>query len=154
MRLPIASRSHVKRNASTQELRRRVAQDLERIPMKALRSDPKERYATVIGLLNDVRRSMSNLPIKARPPSRLYSFQKFFRRNRLAVVAASATILAFVSQPSSAPIMPPWHDKPVRRKENYEFILTNSVQRLRNQNAWRSKGRRKPKNAHTSLICN
>ena len=83
-----------KRNASTQELQRRVAQDLERIPMKALQSDPKERYATVIGLLNDVRRSMSNLPIKARPPSRLYSFQKFFRRNRLAVVAASATILA------------------------------------------------------------
>lgn len=83
-----------KRNASTQELQRQVAQDLERIPMKALQSDPKERYATVIGLLNDVRRSMSNLPIKARPPSRLYSFQKFFRRNRLAVVAASATILA------------------------------------------------------------
>lgn len=83
-----------KRNASTQELQRRVAQDLERIPMKALQSDPKERYATVIGLLNDVRRSMSNLPIKARAPSRLYSFQKFFRRNRLAVVAASGTILA------------------------------------------------------------
>ncbi|MDB4498484.1 serine/threonine-protein kinase [bacterium] len=83
-----------KRNASTQELQRRVAQDLERIPMKALQSDPKERYATVIELLNDVRRSMSNLPIKARPPSRLYSFQKFFGRNRLAVVAASATILA------------------------------------------------------------
>ncbi|MCH1419237.1 MAG: protein kinase [Akkermansiaceae bacterium] len=83
-----------KRNASTQELQRQVARDLEHIPMKALQSDPKERYATVIGLLNDVRRSMSNLPIKARPPSRLYSFQKFFRRNRLAVVAASATILA------------------------------------------------------------
>lgn len=83
------------RNSSTQELQRRVAQDLERIPMKALQSDPKERYATVIGLLNDVRRSMSNLPIKARPPSRLYTFQKFFRRNRLAMIAALTTLLAF-----------------------------------------------------------
>ena len=82
------------RNSSVQELQRRVARDLEQIPMKALQFDPKERYATVIGLLDDVRRSMSNLPIKARPPSRLYSFQKFFRRNRLAVVAASGTILA------------------------------------------------------------
>ncbi len=85
-----------KRNLSTQELRRRVAQDLERIPMKALRSDPKERYATVIGLLNDVRRSMSNLPIEARPPSKLYTFQKFFRRNRLAMVAALTALLAFL----------------------------------------------------------
>lgn len=85
-----------KRNLSTQELRRRIAQDLERIPMKALRSDPKERYATVIGLLNDVRRSMSNLPIEARTPSRLYTFQKFFLRNRLGVIAASAVLSAFL----------------------------------------------------------
>ena len=85
-----------KRNSGTQELLRRIAHDLERIPMKALQFDPAKRYPTVIGLLNDVRRSMSNLPIKARPPSRLYTFQKFFRRNRVAVIAASATLFAFL----------------------------------------------------------
>lgn len=85
-----------KRNSSTQELQRRITQDLGRIPMKALQSDPKERYATVIELINDVRRSMSNLPIQARSPSKLYTFQKFFRRNRLRMVAALTALLAIL----------------------------------------------------------
>lgn len=83
------------RNSGTQEIQRRISKDLEAIPMKALRNNPTERYATVIELLNDIRRSMSNLPIQARPQSKLYSFQKFFRRNRVAVVAASIIVFSF-----------------------------------------------------------
>jgi serine/threonine protein kinase len=143
-----------KRNASTQELQRQVAQDLERIPMKALQSDPKERYATVIGLLNDVRRSMSNLPIKARPPSRLYSFQKFFRRNRLAVVAASATILAVCF----SALFSAHHASLARQAREKERELRIHSDKLsaeaKESERLAIEGQRKLKNAHTSLICN
>ncbi len=144
MRLPIASRSHVKRNASTQELRRRVAQDLERIPMKALRSDPKERYATVIGLLNDVRRSMSNLPIEARPPSRLYTFPKVFSAKPAWRSWRPRQLLLAVSylSPLQLPIRPRWRDKPVEKERELRLHADKlSALRLRNQNAWRSKGK-------------
>jgi hypothetical protein len=58
--------------------------------MKCLEKDRSRRYATANGLATDVRRHLSNEPVVARPPSRLYRFQKVIGRNKLLCGAISA----------------------------------------------------------------
>src|SRR5438552_458120 len=59
--------------------------------MKCLEKDRARRYETASGLARDIERHLTNEPVVARPPSRLYRLQKLVRRNKLAV-ASSAVI--------------------------------------------------------------
>jgi WD40 repeat protein/serine/threonine protein kinase len=70
--------------------------DLDWIVMKALEKDRTRRYDTANDLAMDVQRHLSDEPILARPPSRLYRFQKLVRRNKLAAIAAGAVAAALV----------------------------------------------------------
>jgi serine/threonine protein kinase len=70
--------------------------DLDWIVMKALEKDRARRYETANGLAMDVQRYLSNEPVVARPPSKLYRFQKMARRNKLAFAAASAVAAALM----------------------------------------------------------
>jgi len=45
--------------------------------MKALEKDRARRYETANGLAMDVQRYLSNEPVVARPPSKLYRLQKW-----------------------------------------------------------------------------
>ena len=67
--------------------------DLDWIAMKALEKDRRRRYDTPNELLADVQRYLRDEPIMAKPPSRLYRFQKMVRRNKLAY-AATITVTA------------------------------------------------------------
>src|SRR5438445_1213690 len=71
--------------------------DLDWIVMKALEKDRARRYETANGLAMDVQRYLSNEPVVARPPSKLYRFQKMARRNKLAFAAGAAVLLALVA---------------------------------------------------------
>jgi eukaryotic-like serine/threonine-protein kinase len=68
--------------------------DLDWIVMKALEKDRTRRYETANGLAMDVQRHLNDEPIVARPPSRLYEFQKTVRRHKFGFAAAAAVILA------------------------------------------------------------
>jgi len=68
--------------------------DLDWIVMKALEKDRKRRYETANGLAMDIERYLGNEPVIARPPSRLYRFQKLVRRNKIVFVAAGAVAIA------------------------------------------------------------
>jgi serine/threonine protein kinase len=68
--------------------------DLDWIVMKALEKDRRRRYATANGLAFDIQRYLNNEPVLARPPSRLYRFQKLVRRNK--VVFAAVTMVALI----------------------------------------------------------
>jgi serine/threonine protein kinase len=70
--------------------------DLDWIVMKALEKDRTRRYETANGLAADVVRYLANEPIMARPPSNLYRFQKFARRNKTVLTAVSAALAALV----------------------------------------------------------
>ena len=67
--------------------------DLDWIVMKALEKDRTRRYATANGLAADIQRHLSNEPVTARPPSRMYEFQKTVRRHKFGFAAAAALIL-------------------------------------------------------------
>jgi len=71
--------------------------DLDWIVMKALEKDRNRRYQTANALAMDVQRYLNNEPVLARPPSRLYRFQKLVRRNRAVFVSVAAVSLALVA---------------------------------------------------------
>ena len=56
--------------------------------MKALEKDRRRRYETANGLAMDIQRHLDNEPVVARPPSRVYRFQKLVRRNKVIFVSA------------------------------------------------------------------
>src|SRR5450756_985144 len=70
--------------------------DLDWIVMKALEKDRRPRYETANGLAMDVQRYLNNEPVMARPPSRLYRFQKLVRRNRVVFAAVAAVTVALL----------------------------------------------------------
>ena len=70
--------------------------DLDWIVMRALEKDRRRRYETANGLAMDILRYLSNEPVMARPPSRLYRFRKLVRRNRVVFAAGGAVAVALV----------------------------------------------------------
>ena len=80
------------RKTESVRLIRAVRGDLDWIVMKALEKDRTRRYETANGLALDVKRFLNNETVLARPPSRLYKFQKTVLRNKL--VFAGAGIVA------------------------------------------------------------
>ena len=63
--------------------------ELDWIVMKALEKDRNRRYETANGLAADVERYLNDEPVQACPPSALYRFRKFARRNKAAVAMAT-----------------------------------------------------------------
>jgi len=76
------------RGASVEKLRRVLRGDLDTILAKALKKDPRERYASVAAFADDLRRYLKCEPIEARPDTLMYRAGKFVRRNRGAVIIA------------------------------------------------------------------
>src|SRR5207302_3188409 len=70
--------------------------DLDWIVMKALEKDRARRYETANSLASDIQRYLADEPVVARPPSKLYRFQKLARRNKLAFAAAGAVAAALI----------------------------------------------------------
>ena len=64
--------------------------------MKCLEKDRTRRYETANGLAMDIQRHLNNEPIVARPPSTRIAFRNWCARNKLAVGAAGAVLLALI----------------------------------------------------------
>jgi eukaryotic-like serine/threonine-protein kinase len=73
-----------------------VRGDLDWIAMKCLEKDRARRYETANALATDIRRHLENEPVVARPPSRLYEFQKTVRRHKFGFAAATALVLVLM----------------------------------------------------------
>lgn len=69
--------------------------DLDAICAKAMRKDPAQRYQTVTGFANDLRRHLAHEPVTARAGSRRYAMARYVRRHRWGV-AVSAGALALL----------------------------------------------------------
>ncbi len=74
-----------------------VPADLANIVMCALRKEPERRYATVDAFIQDVKNFLGGFPVHAAPDTFVYRFGKFARRNRWAVLAATAAILGMTA---------------------------------------------------------
>ena len=70
--------------------------------MRAIEKDRTRRYETANALAMECRRYLKHEPVLARPPRPGYLLQRFVRRNRLVVAAASVTILAIIAGAGAA----------------------------------------------------
>jgi WD40 repeat protein len=86
----VARRRHV----SPEKLPGQVQGDLDCIVMKALEKNRMRRYETANALALDIRRHLSSEPVRARPPTALYQFQKLVGRNKLVFASAAAVVAA------------------------------------------------------------
>jgi tetratricopeptide (TPR) repeat protein len=84
------------RNVAPSNLAGTLQGELDWIVMKALEKDRSRRYETANGFARDVQRYLADELVEARPPSRGYRLQKFLRRNKGRVIAASLVALALI----------------------------------------------------------
>ena len=87
------------RHIEPQRLSVLVRGELDWIVMKAIEKDRGRRYETASKFAEDVRHYLSDEPVVACPPSTIYRFRKFARRNKSRLVTAgvlAATLLVAV----------------------------------------------------------
>ena len=82
--------------------RKELRGDLDAILNTALRKDAQQRYASVDAFAQDIERHLRGEPVLARPDRTGYRLRKFVGRNRLAVGAAAAVLLAVLTGASVA----------------------------------------------------
>lgn len=70
--------------------------DLDAIVLKALRTEPDERFASVEAFSDDLRRYLSGHPVRARRSTGLYSARRFVRRHRIETVATAGVTLSIL----------------------------------------------------------
>lgn len=75
------------------DLAKEIDSDVDNIILTAMRKESIRRYGSVVEFSEDLRRCLSNLPVKARPDSSSYRIGKFIQRNRY--IAAAIAIAAF-----------------------------------------------------------
>jgi tetratricopeptide (TPR) repeat protein len=80
------------RHTEPARLNKDVQGELDWIVMKCLEKDRNRRYETASGLSSDIERYLHDEPVLACPPSASYRFRKFARRNKGALLAASAML--------------------------------------------------------------
>jgi eukaryotic-like serine/threonine-protein kinase len=72
----------------TEDLPRRLRGDLDTIVMKAIRSEPEERYISAQEFSQDIERHLAGLAIRARKPTFFYRGGKFVRRHAESLTTA------------------------------------------------------------------
>ncbi len=70
--------------------------ELDWIVMKALEKDRNRRYESASDFAKDLQRHLDDEPVEACPPSKVYRFGKFARRNRTGLVTTALVVLALV----------------------------------------------------------
>ncbi len=98
-----------KRHTEAAALTRRLHNELEWIPLKAMRKEPDRRYKTASELADDVRKYLNGDPLTAGPESATYRAKKFIRKHRtkagvavLAGVLIVAIVVIFIMQSRAA----------------------------------------------------
>jgi WD40 repeat protein len=86
-----------RRHTEPAKLGKLVRGDLDWIVMRSLEKDRNRRYETADALAQDVGRFLHDEPVLAGPPSAVYRFRKFFRRNRARVITAAAFVVVLIA---------------------------------------------------------
>ena len=124
----------VQRHAEPPKLITLLRGDLDWIVMKCLDKDRRRRYETANGLAMDVQRYLNNEPVIARPPSRLYRFQKLVRRNKIVFASGAAVATALLIGLGTATWLF-FMERAARREavaaEELQYLLRQDAERAR-----------------------
>ena len=103
--------------------------DLDWIVMKCLEKDRTRRYETANGVAMDVTRHLNCEPVVARPPSRLYEFQRTVRRHKIGFAATAAVIVTL----AGGVVVSTWEAIRATRAEHDQFRLRLETEQARDQ---------------------
>lgn len=117
------------RKTDSARLIRAVRGDLDWIVMKALEKDRTRRYETANGLALDVKRFLSNETVSARPPGRLYRFQKMAQRNKLVFATAGIVTTLLVASLIVVSVLLA-RERQVRREADSDKVEAQQVTRF------------------------
>jgi serine/threonine protein kinase/tetratricopeptide (TPR) repeat protein len=110
--------------------------ELDWIVMKALDKDRSRRYETASALAADVQRYLNDEPVQACPPSPMYRFRKFARRNKGKLVVAACIALAIAGLAGAAGwIMQERAGREAKTAYEVNLVL-NEVERLQKDKQW------------------
>jgi serine/threonine protein kinase len=84
------------RHMEPAKLTKLVRGELDWIVMKTLEKDRNRRYESASGFAIDVQRYLADEPVSACPPSAMYRFQKFARRNKKVLMTILLVSLSLV----------------------------------------------------------
>jgi serine/threonine protein kinase/regulator of sirC expression with transglutaminase-like and TPR domain len=110
------------RGGTHDQLSRQLRGDLDLIVLKALAKEPSARYASADALADDLKRYLDGKPVTAQRIRLSYRMTKFVRRNRTAVLAVSAAVLAILAMTAY---------ELERRADQARFALTGSKEPAR-----------------------
>jgi eukaryotic-like serine/threonine-protein kinase len=85
------------RNTSLEKLRRALSGDLDQILLKALRKEPRMRYASAQDFAEDLRSYSLGLPVSARRGTLSYRGFKFIKRHKIALAAAAVFAVVVIA---------------------------------------------------------
>lgn len=108
--------------------------DIEIIVGKALEKDKDRRYQSAAELSADIRRSLADQPISARPPSMVYKTSKFVRRNTGVTIAAACILIIFSIGSGFAATQ--W----IQRIEARQLALDNMLSTLKEMDVQKGQG--------------
>lgn len=97
--------------------------DLDNIVLKALSKEPERRYETVEQFSGDIWRHLDGLPVLARPATVGYRASKFYKRNRVSVVAGMLILLSLVGGIVAAT----WQAREARAQARLSAIETENA---------------------------
>ena len=84
------------RQTTPDKLRQELRGDLDWIVCKAVERERELRYETAQELAADLEHYLNDEEVEARPPSAIYRFRKFVRRNQLAVASLTTILLLLI----------------------------------------------------------
>jgi tetratricopeptide (TPR) repeat protein len=100
--------------------------DLETVVMKALASEPEQRYSSAAELAADLQRVREHRPIDARPPTMRYLLARFVRRHRFASAAAAVGLIALIAS-SVVSMRLAWAEAAARREAEIRATEAGAV---------------------------
>ncbi len=100
--------------------------DLETVVMKALASEPEQRYSSAAELAADLQRVREHRPIDARPPTMRYLLARFVRRHRFASAAAAVGLVALIAS-SIVSMRLAWAEAAARREAEIRAAEAGAV---------------------------
>ena len=115
-----------RRRTEPATLMRLLSGDLDWIAMKCLEKDRARRYESAGGLAADIERHLGHEPITARPPSKLYQFQKLVQKNKLVFAAGSVALSSLVVGLAVATLLF-FRERSVRRQADEQAAVAKAV---------------------------
>jgi serine/threonine-protein kinase len=130
--------------AADRAMGRRLRGDLDTIVLKAVKRAPEQRYATVAEFGDDLQRYLRGEAVRAQPDSLWYRARKAVARNKLAVGAATAVVLALAAGMTLAQWQASRARAEQRTSQAVEQFLTDIFRANSNDQADPAKARETP----------